>query len=253
MNSRLLPTRAAWRQATVLRFNPQQPTISHRKLSSNQPPNQSTAELLLLDHALTKVPEYGWTTAAMIQASKDLGYSSAIHTLAPPIKLISHFLDRSLDNTLEEVDDQLHELPSGHQQLRLICRTRLRQTLPVIDRWPEAAALLAQPQNLPVAMKQLSKMASEFWYLAGDKATRVDWYAKRSGLAAAYLASEMYLCEDRSPDHRDTWEFLDRRLNDLVDMQNAGIKTQNFANQFTRNFYNILASRGFVNRDPPSS
>ncbi|KAJ1822531.1 Ubiquinone biosynthesis protein coq9, mitochondrial [Coemansia sp. RSA 2599] len=253
MNSRAIFQRAACFRAPVFRapgchqIQAQQP--SRRRQLASQATKQSDAELSILDHALTKVPEHGWTKTALIQASRDLGYSSAAHGIAEPIALIKHFMDRALDNTLVEVDDQLHELPSDHQQLRLVCRVRLRQTLPLAGRWPEAAAILAQPQNLPVAMGELARMASEFWYLTGDQATRINWYAKRSGLAAAYLASEMYMCEDRSPGHRDTWAFLDRRLEELMEARDAGLKTVDFANQFTRNFYNILASRGFIGRD----
>ncbi|KAJ1648739.1 Ubiquinone biosynthesis protein coq9, mitochondrial [Coemansia erecta] len=254
MNSKTILSRTAFHRASVLiKTSPYQlrthKKIGHRLLATSQSNKQSDFELTLLDHALTKVPEHGWTKAALAQAANDLGYSSAAHGIAEPITLISHFMDRALDNTLVEVDDQLHELPSEHQQLRLICRTRLRQTLPLVKRWPEAAAILAQPKNLPLAMSQLARMSSEFWYLTGDQATRINWYAKRSGLAAAYLASEMYMCEDGSPEHCDTWAFLDRRLEELMEMQVAGTKTLDFANQFTRNFYNILASRGFISRN----
>ena len=30
-----------------------------------------------------------------------------------------------------------------------------------------------------------------------------------------YMSTEMYMVQDRSAGHRDTWEFLDRRLEDF--------------------------------------
>ncbi|KAJ2343037.1 Ubiquinone biosynthesis protein coq9, mitochondrial [Coemansia sp. RSA 2618] len=162
--------------------------------------------------------------------------------------LIEHFLDRALDETCIEADDQLHEFDSPEERLRFLCRVRLRQTQKYVRRWPEAAAVLAQPVNVATAMRHLGEMSSRMWYLAGDRSTRIDWYAKRSSLAAAYLASELYMCEDRSGDLANTWAFLDRRLEDMQDAEHAASKALAFGNQFSRNMFNILASRGFVSR-----
>ncbi|KAJ2721682.1 Ubiquinone biosynthesis protein coq9, mitochondrial [Coemansia sp. Benny D115] len=204
-------------------------------------------QLQILDQALTHVNELGWGRQALIQACQDLGYSPQAHTLGSGSSgLIEHFLKRAQDDTLIEVDDQLHELDTVADRLRLICRVRLRQTRPLRRRWPEAAAVLAQPANVAMALERLSDMSSQFWYAAGDDAQRVDWYLKRSGLAAAYVATELYMCEDGSPDLAATWEFLDRRLEALHEGGNAGVRVAEFANQTARNFYGILASTGFL-------
>ncbi|KAI8320831.1 rpsU-divergently transcribed protein, partial [Martensiomyces pterosporus] len=168
----------------------------------------------ILDHALTKVGGLGWTRESVIEAASELGYSGMAHGVAEGggIGLLSHFLDRALDETCIEVDDQLHEFDSTGDRLRFICRTRLRQTLPYVKRWPEAAALLAQPENVPLAMDHLGRLSSQMWYLAGDDSARVDWYLRRSALAAVYLSTELYMCEDRSPNHEYTWMFLKKRL-----------------------------------------
>ncbi|KAJ1953823.1 ubiquinone biosynthesis protein COQ9 [Linderina pennispora] len=208
----------------------------------------SNHNLEILDHALTKVNELGWTRASVIAACQDLGYSSMAHGVSESggLGLVRHFMDRALDETTIEVDDQLHEFDSTNDKLRFICITRLRQTLPYANRWHEAAALLAQPQNVPTAIDQMGKLASRIWYLAGDQSVRLDWYAKRSALAAAYVATEMYMCEDKSPDHAHTWRFLNRRIEEMgkADKLSQGVAA--YGTQFGRNLYNILASRGFV-------
>ncbi|KAJ1898737.1 Ubiquinone biosynthesis protein coq9, mitochondrial [Kickxella alabastrina] len=222
----------------------------HRTLTTTsntqEDPQQRDPVIALLDHALTKVPTHGWTTHALTAAATDLGYSPLSHTIATKgaPTLISHFLDRALDNTLIEVDDQLHELDTTNDRLRLICRTRLRQTMPLVERWPEAVAVLALPQNVPLAVKQLGRMSSEFWFAAGDQSKNIDWYARRSALAAAYVAAELYMCEDRSPGYEATFAFLDRRMHGIQSLENDCNKVLGFATQFSRNFYNILSSRG---------
>ncbi|KAI9477553.1 Ubiquinone biosynthesis protein coq9, mitochondrial [Coemansia sp. RSA 989] len=222
----------------------------HTRLSSSSTSEagKDRPDLQILDHALTKVKQFGWTEMALSSAASDLGLSTMAHTVAPRggLSLVQHFMDRALDETRIEVDDQLHEFDSSIDKLRFLCRTRLKQTRPYAERWPEAAAILAQPQNIPVALHALSELSSAMWYLADDQSVRLDWYAKRSALAALYVSAELYMCEDTSPEFAATWQFLDRRINDLYGAERASNWTISFANQFSRNFVNILASRGYI-------
>ncbi|KAJ1826760.1 Ubiquinone biosynthesis protein coq9, mitochondrial, partial [Coemansia sp. RSA 2703] len=82
-------------------------------------------------------------------------------------------------------------------------------------------------------------------YAADVRAPNLDWYAQRSALAAAYLATELYLCEDRSPGHELTWRFLDSRLDEIKSARALCVGASNYASQFSRNMYNIFASQGF--------
>ncbi|KAJ2092109.1 Ubiquinone biosynthesis protein coq9, mitochondrial [Coemansia sp. RSA 986] len=213
---------------------------------------KTNAHLEILDLALTKVNELGWTQQAVVSAANELGYSSMASGVAAEnggsLGLVAHFMDRALDDMCIEVDDQLHEFDSPRDKLRLLCRTRLRMTQPYIRRWPEAAALLAQPQNVPMAMRYLGDLSSRMWYLADDKSTRIDWYARRSALAGVYLSSELYMCEDKSPGFQGTWEFLDHRFDDMDTAKHVSLKAVAFGEQFGRNLFNILSSRGYVSR-----
>ncbi|KAJ1728411.1 Ubiquinone biosynthesis protein coq9, mitochondrial [Coemansia biformis] len=208
----------------------------------------TTAMRELLDRALTKVNEHGWTQQAIVAAAEEAQLPPMAYSIGKPVDLVSHFMDRALDTTCCEAEDQLHELDTATDKLRLLCRIRLRQTGRVVRRWPEAAALLAQPQNVPLAMRQLNALASQLWYLAGDASTRGDWYLKRSALAAAYVASELYMCEDRSPNFQATWDFLDRRVQGVQEAVDAGASAKAIGEQVSRNLLNILASHGYVPR-----
>ena len=41
-------------------------------------------------------------------------------------------------------------------------------------------------------------------------------YAKRAALASVYSATELYMLTDYSAECVDTWDYLDRRLKDMV-------------------------------------
>ncbi|KAJ2749748.1 Ubiquinone biosynthesis protein coq9, mitochondrial [Coemansia sp. BCRC 34490] len=214
---------------------------------------KTNAHLEILDLALTKVDGLGWTQQAVVSAANELGYSGMAGGVSGSgssggggLGLVVHFMDRALDDTRIEADDQLHEFDNARDKLRFLCRVRLRMTQPYIRRWPEAAALLAQPQNVPTAMRCLGELSSQLWYLADDRSTHIDWYARRAALAAAYLSAELFMCEDSSPALQGTWDFLDRRIDDMDAAESASLKAAAFGQQFSRNLFNILASRGYV-------
>lgn len=52
---------------------------------------------------------------------------------------------------------------------------------------------MALPSNVPVALKELSLLSDEIWWLAGDKSVDMNWYTKRASLAAIYGATGMFL------------------------------------------------------------
>lgn len=51
----------------------------------------------------------------------------------------------------------------------------------------------------------------------------MNWYAKRLGLAYVYKLTELFYIQDTSPDHEETWKFLDRRISDLRSMKEAKV------------------------------
>ncbi|MED6171015.1 hypothetical protein PIB30_036774 [Stylosanthes scabra] len=83
----------------------------------------------------------------------------------------------------------------------------------------EAALVEAQPVNVPTSFKQRAMLVDEIWHAAGDNASDIDWYAKRTVLAGVYSTTEIYMLTDSSPDFRDTWAFLDARVKDAFDLR----------------------------------
>lgn len=87
---------------------------------------------------------------------------------------------------------------------------------PYIDKWPQAMALGLQPRNLPTTLEQLHAISDEIWHLAGDKSTDLNWYTKRALLTKVYVMTETHMIADKSEDYFETWQFLDRRLDEVV-------------------------------------
>lgn len=53
----------------------------------------------------------------------------------------------------------------------------------------QALGIMAQPQNVPVALRQLAMMVDDIWQHAGDASTDHNWYTKRAILAGVYTAT----------------------------------------------------------------
>lgn len=46
----------------------------------------------------------------------------------------------------------------------------------------------------------------------------MNWYTKRAALTGIYNTTELVMLQDSSPDFQDTWNFLDNRIQDIVNM-----------------------------------
>lgn len=47
---------------------------------------------------------------------------------------------------------------------------------------------------------------------------QMNWYTKRAALTGIYNTTELVMVQDSSPDFQDTWQFLDNRIQDVVNM-----------------------------------
>lgn len=105
---------------------------------------------------------------------------------------------------------------SVNERIKVGVRARLEFMEPHLKSWPQAMALGAHPKYLPDTIRELAVMVDEVWYYAGDRATDLHWYTRRSLLFAVYVATETYMLTDTSPAYSDTWAFLDRRLAEVA-------------------------------------
>ena len=76
--------------------------------------------------------------------------------------------------------------------------------------------LSAAPYNMCFAAKFLYKVVDYIWDLIGDRSTDFNYYTKRSTLAIVYASTVMYFINDFSDNHSDTILFLERRINNVI-------------------------------------
>ncbi|KRW98523.1 hypothetical protein PPERSA_00120 [Pseudocohnilembus persalinus] len=77
-------------------------------------------------------------------------------------------------------------------------------------------AVGALPVNAKQTFDLLWNYADDVWFLAGDRSLDYNHYTKRSLFLAAYTSTELHFLTDQSGTYEPTWQFLERRLNDIL-------------------------------------
>ncbi|XP_068459052.1 ubiquinone biosynthesis protein COQ9, mitochondrial [Clinocottus analis] len=206
------------------------PNTSFQDQGGEQDEEYETEEQLqarVLAAALDFVPLHGWSTEAIAAAAETLGLSSASTGMFDngAGDLVLHFIAQCNSQLTEILAEQHNQVQLGQAEakrtadfLRDAVETRLRMHIPYIQSWPQAMSILLLPHNIPDGLKHLSNLVDDMWYYAGDRSTDMNWYTKRAALTGIYNTTELVMLQDSSPDFQDTWNFLDNRIQDVVNM-----------------------------------
>ncbi|KAF2402354.1 ubiquinone biosynthesis protein COQ9, mitochondrial precursor [Trichodelitschia bisporula] len=189
------------------------------------PPPYPPTETAILTAALGRVPAHGFSKTALALGARDAGYLPVSTNLFPAgeMELVKFWCTKArlgLGGTVEK-----EGLPEGGVRGRVkeLVRRRLRMNVEggVVGRWGEAIALMAHPTYAPTALAELSRLADEILFLAGDASLDSAWYAKRAALAGVYAAAETFQTQDTSPGCVDTERFARERLGDVESLGKA--------------------------------
>jgi ubiquinone biosynthesis protein COQ9 len=178
----------------------------------------------LLEAMLNHVPFDGWTAKAMAQAAKDCGYEPGLLARIFPNGAVE-----ALDFWVAETDSAMLRVLDGRdlpalkirERVRTAVLVRLELAAPHREAVRRALSLEALPQHAPRALQQLYRTVDAIWYAAGDTATDFNFYTKRMLLAGVYAATLMHWLDDKSEGFASTAAFLDRRLADVMRIQQA--------------------------------
>ena len=173
----------------------------------------------LLEASLRHIPFDGWTDRAMAAGAEDAGISPAQVARACPkgvgdlFDCFSVVLNRRMGVALEG-----HDLESLRirDRIALAVRLRLEQNAPYREASRRAAGYLMLPQNAGVGARATWRTVDAIWRGIGDRSTDFNFYSKRSLLAAVYASTCFYWLNDDSKDFADSWEFLDRRIANVL-------------------------------------
>ncbi|HEY7004977.1 MAG TPA: COQ9 family protein [Sphingomicrobium sp.] len=161
----------------------------------------------------------GWTRQAVDSAARQLGIDPVQARLAMP-KTQSGMIDLYI----QEVDRGLEAWFTPKRLAKLKIREKIRELIwrrleimgPAREAVRRGLAILAMPQNLPLALRISWRTADLMWRIAGDTSTDFNHYTKRMTLGAVYGSTLLIWLDDQSEGWADTAAFLDRRIDDVM-------------------------------------
>ncbi|MCJ9428025.1 COQ9 family protein [Kordiimonas marina] len=178
----------------------------------------------LLEAMLAHVPFDGWNEKALRAAAADIGISPEMAELAYPegaMDVLEEMLldaDNRMVAAIEALDLKNMRI---RDKITQAIRIRLEQNAEAREAIKRGVAAHAMPPNLARGTKAGWRTADRIWRAIGDTSTDHNWYTKRATLSAVYAAVLLYWLNDDSEGFKDTWAFLDRRIENVMQFEKA--------------------------------
>ncbi|MFT6090648.1 COQ9 family protein [Sulfitobacter sp.] len=183
----------------------------------------------LLDAALMHVPFDGWSDTTFQAAIADTGVDSTVANAVCPrgsvdLAVAYHkrgdalMIDRMTSEDLTEM--------KYRDKIAAMVRFRLEVVTDkeVVRR---GTTLFALPQHAGDGAKLVWGTCDAIWDALGDTSDDVNWYTKRATLSAVYSSTVLYWLGDISDGHQATWEFLDRRIDNVMQIEKVKAQVRN--------------------------
>ncbi|OSP56762.1 COQ9 family protein [Pseudoruegeria sp. SK021] len=181
----------------------------------------SDAAEALLQAIVPHVPFDGWTEAAFQAALADSGVNPVVARGVCPrgaldLAVLAH--RRGDDAMVARLEAEDLSARKFRDRIALAVRYRLEAAgdQDVVRR---ASALFALPNHAPEGAKLVWDTAGRIWTALGDTSDDVNWYTKRATLSGVYASTLLYWLGDDSDGQARTWDFLDRRIADVMQIE----------------------------------
>lgn len=183
------------------------------------PHNEASLKATFLEHMLHNVPFDGWTLDCFYHTAKQLNLPKPAarelfrNTLAD---IVDYFM-RSID---AEMATRLKEQNIASLRIRDRIKTAVQTRLAILTPYrPHIERLVSYYSLHPCqATQSLYQTTDTIWHLAGDTTTDYNHYSKRILLGMVYSSTLLYWLKDNSTNYEDSWHFLDRRIENVLNI-----------------------------------
>lgn len=188
-----------------------------------------TAKNDLLEAALIHVAFDGWSEATFQAAIRDTGLAASVARAVCPRGAVDLAIafhkagDAAMLARLKETD--LSEM-KFREKVTAAVRFRL-EAVDDKEAVRRGTTLFALPIYAADGARLVWGTCDAIWTALGDTSEDVNWYTKRATLAGVYSATVLYWLGDNSPDHMATWGFLDRRIENVMRIEQIKAKARN--------------------------
>ncbi|QIE46827.1 COQ9 family protein [Pseudohalocynthiibacter aestuariivivens] len=180
----------------------------------------------MLKAAATHVPFDGWSQISFDAAARDAGVAPGVARALFPrgavdLALAYHAAgDAAMLARLEEAD-----LADMRFRDRIAAAVRFRlEAVEDREMVRRGMALFALPHHAADGARAIWQTCDHIWTALGDTSDDINWYTKRATLSGVYGSTVLYWLGDDSDGHAATWEFLDRRIDNVMQFEKTKAK-----------------------------
>ncbi|KAB7613951.1 COQ9 family protein [Amylibacter sp. SFDW26] len=188
------------------------------------------AQKQLVEAALPHVMFDGWSDTTFKAAVKDSGVDEGLAAQTCPrgavdLALGFHRLgDEAMVDALNSAD--LSDM-RFRDKISKAVELRIRVVADEKEAVRRGVTLFALPQNAGEGAQALWSTTDKIWTALGDTSEDVNWYTKRATLSAVYSSTILFWLGDDSEDFANTWAFLDRRIDNVMQFETVKAKLKN--------------------------
>ena len=184
----------------------------------------------VLEEALTQAPFDGWTALMLRRAGASAGADRGTMKVLFPdgvrdcLRFWSELLDASMLDAMQGADFKALKI---REKVAFSVRARLADMRPHKEAARRAAALFALPSYAGLAARLSWRIADTIWRGLGDMSTDINFYSKRAILSGVWTTTFTRWLGDDSEDEQATMHFLDRRIDNVMQIEKVKAKIRN--------------------------
>lgn len=174
----------------------------------------------VLEAALAHVPFDGWSDRTLRAAAAEAGAEPGlVRALFPRggVDLALAYHARGDDRMIARLGEM--DLSALRFRDRIAAAVRARLEVSDQELVRRGTTLFSLPMHSADGVRAIWGTADRIWTALGDSSQDLNWYTKRATLSAVYASTVLYWLGDTSPDHQATWEFLDRRIDNVMQVE----------------------------------
>ena len=191
-----------------------------KKTPGHATSKKTDARHKIVQALLQQVAFDGWTETAYAAALKQ-----AHMTRAEADKHFPGGLADCVEYFAVSVDEGMQERIKAERnfarmrvrdKITFAVRARLEIMLPHREAVRRLMLWYAMPLHMPSGARRFYRAVDMIWVAAGDTSTDYNFYTKRVLLSAVLKATILFWLGDETPGCSATWDFLDRRIGDVM-------------------------------------
>lgn len=198
------------------------------KKNTDKTPDELRESILYA--ALEHVPFDGWSEVTLRRAADDIGVDYGIVDLAfpdDPGEMIDLYAQHCDVMMLEGAKKLKLDKLKIREKITELVKLRILSESSYKEAAHRTVSYLALPSNHFTSLKILYRTVDLMWKAISDPSTDFNFYTKRLTLSAVYTSTFLIWLGDDSENSDQTWPFLDRRIENVMQFEKFKAKCRN--------------------------